>query len=260
MPLTIIVIGLVFILSQWLTNLDNYLKAAFTKVDYPSQFQSQTYSQLLDKYVHDGLVNYRDLVQAKELTLAVDELAVISPEHFADNNEKLVFWINTYNLLILKSIANHYPLKEHSALIRDLSLRKFVIGGQTLAVDDVRTGKIYPLVDRNDPRAIFLTCGGTLGYPKLLSHAISTKTLAEDLEGSTVEFVTRLGNVVYDERSGTFFISQFFKWNESLFKESPFSFANRYLPKKRQIDFDDFHTKTRYLGMFNWTLNEEVQK
>ncbi len=246
-------------LSQLVTNLDNYLKAPLTKVEYPPQYEFAIYNNLLNKFVHDGLVNYKDLANAPELDNAVKEIEGISPEHFADSNQKLAFWINAYNLLILKSIINHYPLKEHSALIRDLSLRKFIIGGQTIAVDDIRTTKISSLISANDPRPIFLVCGGTLGYPKLLSHPIASETMEADMQEATDEFINRPGNVVYEPRSCTLYISQFFKWNKSLFPGSPFIYVNNQLPKKRRVDFDDFHTKTSYLGLFNWTLNQEVQ-
>lgn len=258
LPLTIIVIGFLFILTQVLTNINAYLKAAFTRVDYPSEYQFAVYNQILNKYVHDGLVNYKGLSESAELNKAVDELAGISPEHFADNNQKLAFWINTYNLLILKSVVNHYPLKERSPLIRDLSLRKFVVGGQSIATDDIRTTKIYPLIDLKEPRSIFLTCGGALGYPKLLNHVISKETMDADMTESTNEFINRPGNLIYREGSGTLFISQFFKWNEALFSPTPFVYVNNLLPKQKRVDFDDYHTKTSYLGLFNWTLNEEV--
>jgi len=256
LPLTIIVIGIFFMLTQLVTNLDIYLKAQLTKVQYPPSYDFALYKHLLEKFVHEGLVNYKVLAQTKELDSAVDELASISPEHFADNNQKLAFWINTYNLLILKNVVNHYPMKERSSFIRDLSLRKFVIGGQSIATDDIRTGKIQPLISSGDPRPIFLICGGALGYPRLISHPISLETLESDMNEATNEFVNRKNNVVYEPRTGTLYISQFFKWNVSLFVGSPFEFVNQHLPKARQVDFDDFHTKTSYLGLFDWTLNE----
>lgn len=255
-PLTIIVIGVLLMLTQLATNFGNYLKAPLTKVEYPPTYDFATYNQLLSKFVHDGLVDYKSLSKAQELNKAVDELASISPEHFADNNQKLTFWINNYNLLILKNIINHYPLKERSSLIRDLSLRKFVIGGQTISTDDIRTGKIYPLI--TDPRAIFLTCGGALGFPKLLSVAITAESMPDNMDEATTEFVNRPGNVILESNTETIYISQFFKWNARLFGQSPFQFVNDHLPKNRRVDLDDFHTKTRYLGLFNWTLNEEA--
>lgn len=255
-PLTFIVIGVFLMLTQLATNFGNYLKAPLTKVEYPPAYDFATYNQLLKKYVDDGLVDYKSLSQGPELNKAVDELASISPEHFADNNQKLSFWINTYNLLILKNIINHYPLKERSSLIRDLSLRKFVIGGQTIATDDIRNSKIYPLI--TDPRAIFLTCGGALGFPKLLSVAITAESMPSDMDQATAEFINRLGNVVLDSTTETMYITQFFKWNQSLFGQSPFEFVNQHLPKSRQVDLEDLHTKTRYLGLFNWTLNEKA--
>lgn len=259
LPLTIIVIGVFFMFAQLAANLGNYLKAPLTRVEYPPSYEFAGYNQLLGKYVHNGLVDYRGLSQSNDLSKSVDELAGISPDHFADNNQKLAFWVNAYNLLILKNVVNHYPLKQRSPLIRDLSLRKFVIGGQTIATDDIRTLKIHPLMDKNDPRPIFLTCGGALGYPRLLSHAITAEHMSEDMDLSTNEFINRPGNAAFNERTNEFYLSQFFKWNEDLFPQSPFVYVNDRLPRKDQLDLDDFHVKPRYLGMFDWTLNEETK-
>src|SRR5258708_21790920 len=64
----------------------------------------------LDAYVRDGLVYYRALKSDRSkldaYVASISEVAVDG----APRNERLAFWINAYNAVVLKTVIDHYPI------------------------------------------------------------------------------------------------------------------------------------------------------
>ncbi|MGC5352351.1 hypothetical protein ACPXAT_27350, partial [Klebsiella pneumoniae] len=71
-----------------------------------------TYDNVLHHVVSGDAVNYEALKSdemRKELDSAVDELAKLNPDQMESQQEQTCFWINSYNLLVLKAITDLYP-------------------------------------------------------------------------------------------------------------------------------------------------------
>ncbi len=136
-PLILLGAGALFVAFHVLVNGPAWIKSSFTKIEYPATYRFQTYDKLLHEVVKGDAVDYATLKKSPLLDKAVDELSTTSPDKLESDKEKLCYWLNTYNLLMLKSLADRYPISSPRKLGNSLSFRKFTIGGDTYSVRDV---------------------------------------------------------------------------------------------------------------------------
>jgi hypothetical protein len=76
--------------------------------------QCRTYASVLDGSLVGSRVGYGRLASDRvALDAAVDELAAVSREAFDawSRAHQLVYWINAYNVLTLRVIVDHYPIR-----------------------------------------------------------------------------------------------------------------------------------------------------
>jgi len=259
LPLVLLAIGLVLITLQFVSNVGGYVKALLVPVEYPLTYEFPTYDSLLKRCVSGDLVGYKVLANSPDLNQAVDELERINPSRLATPRDRLAFWINAYNLLVLKNIADHYPMKSVRDVDHFMSLRKFVIGGVPYSVEDIQRREIMPMLKRTDSMAIFLMCGGAMGYPPLIDHAISAARLDDDMKFAVYDFVNNPKNVSFDIDTGTFLISRFFNWYQDLLVkdfDNPFEFANAHLAPFKRVPVADKRILKVFMPQFNWWLND----
>ncbi|MBI4532441.1 MAG: DUF547 domain-containing protein [Candidatus Melainabacteria bacterium] len=258
-PLVLLGIGLLLIALQFLSNLGNYTKTMFVHTEHPLGYRYTIYDALLKTYIKDGLVDYRGLKQSSRLLKAVSELEHISPDKIIDSRDKLAFWINAYNLLVLKTVADSYPVNNVRQIAKSLSLRKYLIGGIPYSVSDIEAMEIRPYLRSHFPQAIFLMCAGARGDPKLLNHALEGKLLITEMNQAAYVFVNNPQNVYLDTDTNTLYLSLFFKWHADFFQAdfgSPYAFVNAYLQPDKQLDLTDYHLRKSFAGSFNWWLND----
>lgn len=256
----VIAVGMLLGAIQLVYNASSYMQAMFIKVEHPATYRFTTLDHLLKDHVKGMLVDYASLRKdAGRLNQAVEELKRISPDRMTDPNERLCFWINAHNLLVLKSIVDHYPVKSVKPISNMFCLNQFIVGGTPCSVDQIDRGEIRPLLRGTDILALFTECGGARGYPPLINHALEPSRLNEDSLLSASEFVNNSNNVFYDPDTATLFVSPFLKWNEHLLAgvyKSPFDFANAFLTPDRQVDLKEAHTKTAFFYNFDWRLDD----
>lgn len=262
-PLALLAIGLVLITLQLISNVTGYVKALLTPVEFPLTYRFTVYDALLRNCVKDSLVDYKSLKQSGVLDKAVHELERINPGRLSTPEDRLAFWLNTYNLLVLKNVTDRYPIKSTRDLEHFMSLRKFVVGGVPYSVEDVERQEIRPLLKQGRPYALFLMCGGAMGYPALMDHAITAQGLEDDMKVAAYRFVNDPRNVCFDMDTNTFLISRLFNWYQDVFTQnnlSPFEAANGFLDPFKRIPVNNKHIVKAYLPQFNWWLNDLALK
>ncbi len=260
LPLTLLLIGGVFASIQLLYNAGNYVKSLFVSVSYPKTYNFEYYDRLLKANVKEGLVDYAALAKNPQLlSLAVEQLGKTSPDQLSTEADILCFWINAHNLLVVKTIVDHYPVKSVEKISDLFGLSGFLIGGKTYSVNRIEELEIRPRLNNGDARAIFTICGGARGDPFLPDHVIAPEHLNEELDFCCRQFVMNTNNVFLDPDIDTLFLSPFLKWNERLLEKefgSPFDFANQFLPEEKKINLQNIHIKKAYFSNFNWWLND----
>ena len=161
-------LGIFFASCPTIIDLSDFFERRSTKVTCPTSYEFKIYDRLLRKYVKNGRVDYQSLRNDPEWKACCVELKETSPSRLQGKLEQLSFWINTYNLLTIKCVADSYPL---ARLSRESAERKFTVGGKPYSLAQIKEEIFPPLISTSDWRAIFLVCDGTTGAPAIVSHA-----------------------------------------------------------------------------------------
>jgi len=259
-PLLIILtgLGLLLIAVQILANAGSYIHSWFIRVEHPVTFSFTAYNQLLSTHVKDGRVDYSGLSRSPDLEKAVRELEQISADHIVNPTDQLAFWINTYNLVNLKNIVEHYPLADVRKIEAASSGRKYIIGGTPLSAQDIQMQILTPMLYK-EPRGLFLMCHGARGDPPLMDHALNRPHFDSDANTATYLFVNDPDNVFLEADSHTLYLSRYFQRNEAVltnYAGSPHRFALMFLdPATRPlVELPDL--KTAFLSKFDFRLND----
>jgi hypothetical protein len=262
-PLVVLIFGFLMILFNLVSHSGDIVRSLFLKVEHPLVYHFTGYNDILKKVVSGHAVNYEvlkaDPELNKELNGAVNELSKISPDQLESAQEQTCFWINTYNLLVLKAVTDLYPTDSIMSRKspRAFNTTKFLIGATELSLQDIFKGHLIPAI-AGKPEDLFLTNGGAQGFPPLLDHAIVPKTLEADAAQAASSFVNNPENAQYKRDRKTFILTPFFKWHEGLFDSAggPHEWANNFLPSSKAAVLTDIQALSTYAPDFNWRLND----
>jgi len=260
-PAIVISLLLLFFGWQLLTTGMLYLSTVGHKVEKPTAFEFTELDTLLKKYANDGLVNYSELKHSDLLTKAMARLEGISPDNFADKKDVLAFWINAYNLTTIKMIADHYPISIIPQLGNAPSSQKFVIGGKPYSTQDIFIRFVTPLATAQVPISVFLSCGGSLGYPRIPDHALRGNVLEGDAEAATQAFVADSNNIAFVQEENHIYMSPFFSWNSNtITKNYPSldAFVASYLPVDKAKLLNSPGVYKAYNKPFDWRINNKA--
>jgi hypothetical protein len=253
--LPVLTISIVALLGAWqlLTTASLYFSTAGQKIEKPTKIDFPEMAALLKQSSSNAQLKHSEL-----LTKAIQRLAETSPEKLASPKDVLAFWINAYNLSMVKLITDHYPISELQQLGNEPSSSKFLVGGKPYSTQGMLMGYIAPLAKAQLPKAVFLVCGGAIGYPPLPDHVLSGRTIDGDAEAATQAFVADIGNVAFIENQNHFYLSPFFTWNAStIAKEYPSvdDLVSAYLKPGLSEPFMMLGTLRSYNKPFNWRIN-----
>lgn len=259
LPIALVVLGLVLSLGQFIMHAPDYLAAAITPVRHPARPDFTATDRLLREVVKDGLIDYDKVKSTPYLGQALAEIAGQSPDHFANKNDVLVFWINASNVLSIKVQSAIYGNKRAPLRSAGFKTERYVVAGAPMTVEQILQERLTPLflpVDRGkaaDTRAFLLLCRCTLGYPPMPDHAVTAESLVDDMAANTDKFVHNPANVIYTEEDDMLRVSPLVRWHSNIFAHgtgSPFIFfIDILMPDTEENPGCD------YLPKFNWKIN-----
>jgi hypothetical protein len=189
-------------------------------------FSYDDYAAVLKDHVDDaGMVNYRQL-KAKSDRLdvfiaAIGKLDTKSYEKW-DNNEKIAFWLNAYNVCTLKVIIDNYPIKSsffRSRIYPKNSIRQipgvwskiqFNIMGRGLTLGHIEHKILREKF--NEPRIHMAMVCAAMGCPPLRNEPYIGAILDEQLDNQTQRFLANSANLGIDRGRDTLHFSPIFKW------------------------------------------------
>jgi uncharacterized protein DUF547 len=206
--------------------------------------------EFFSTYVKDGRVDYKAI--AKNTTSLNNVLDLVKEIRMSkeDPAEYQAFWINGYNLLVIKGIVENYPIKSPLDITGFFDVAKHEIGGEHISLNDIEH-KMLRAEFPKEPRFHFvLVCAG-LGCPPIINKAYMALTLDAQLERQTQsalndpDFIQVVKNKVR--------ISQIFEWYKKDFTKGGqrlVDYINKYrmekLPEKARVSY----------YKYNWALNE----
>ncbi len=201
-------------------------------------------------YVKNGKVDYKAI---KADRTALDELIQTAQGisvSVDDQKTYQAFWINTYNLSVIKGIVDNYPIKSPLDKAGFFDKTKYDVGGKSITLNDIENKLLRAKFPKEARFHFVLVCAG-LGCPPIINSAYLPNTLEAQLQKQTElslnnpNFIRVKGNKVQ--------LSQLFEWYKGDFTQggkSQVDFVNQY--RKEKIDDG---AKVGYYS-YNWSLNE----
>ena len=241
--------------------------------------RTKTFDSLLDLYVRNGDVYYRAIRSERaKLDGYVNQLATASIDKLS-RDEQVAFWLNAYDALVLRTVADHYPIQGRSAEYPAKSIRQISgaferlphrVAGRTVTLDQIEQ---TILATFHDPRVYFAIGRGAAGSGRLRSEAFTGARLEEQLADVAAECVTRAQCIAIDRESGKVSASSIFSWREKEFvaayaDKAPPAFSARSPIERAVIAFvlpkltgteKEFLAKNTFqvtYSPFDWTLND----
>jgi hypothetical protein len=247
-----------------------------------SQQMMETIRTIKTKYYSEkGSVSYGYIRNSTEYRLYKKVAAALrdfDPACLTEENEKLAFWINLYNTIVVDGIIELNI--ENSVLeIRNFFSRlKYKIGSHYFSPDDIEHGilranarrpyspwKQFGMLDSRkkyslrkiDPRIHFaLVCGSRSCAP---IRYYSPEEIDEELEIATKNFINSSEIIVIPEES-RLLLSQIFKWYQTDFggKKGVLKFIGKYIlddDKREFLEEKGMAAGIDYL-YYDWHLNK----
>lgn len=242
----------------------------FTTSNNYSQDKHILFSNILNKYVNNGKVNYKGMLSEKSLDNYLAQLNSTNPETIKNSNDKLAFWINAYNAYTLKIIIDNYPLES----INDLHSGGLILGTVFSTTiwdkdfvfinsDSTTLNSIEHEIIRKefkDPRAHFALVCASISCPPLRNEAYEGYKLDNQLTDQGMIFINDTTKNKFDFTNKAVSISKIFDWFEEDFgdnDEEVLLFLSRFIadPGANDIKNNASNWDVEYLD-YNWNLNE----
>ncbi len=244
---------LLIVISVFLINCQNDKR--LQAQEPPSHY---IFDQLLNEYVSEIGVNYRDLQgDSSRLNDYLNILSDNAPAESWKKEEKLAYWINAYNAFTLKLIIDNYPLESitdlhptiHIPLVNTVWHKKFFkIGGKPTSLDEIEHKILRKEFD--EPRIHFAINCASISCPPLRDEAFVANILEKQLEEQAEAFIndSTRNHITPDNPK----VSKIFSWFSGDFKngQTLIDYLNRYAHVKISKGADVDYLK------YDWALND----
>ena len=219
-----------------------------------AQCDSASFTEDLDQFfkthVSNESIDYAIIyANPSSLNNIVDKIGSKDVSSFT-RNEKLAFYINAYNVLVIKNVIDNYPITSPLKVKGFFKSITFNVAGQQLTLNDLENNKVRQL---GDARIHFALVCGAKGCPPIIAGAYLPKTLNSQLDLQTQLAVnSRSFTRVFENKNVQ--LSQIFDWYKDDFVKdgsSLIEFINQYrtnpILTSAKVSFYEY----------NWNLNSK---
>ncbi len=230
-------------------------------------FNFSSWDGIVKKYVKpttiDGVnlngVNYSALKKDSDFKKLVSSLEKFSPSNLKAKEEKLVFWINVYNIMAVKMILDNYPLdsiKDAGSLLTSVWKKPVgIVGGKERTLNEIEHEILRKM---GEPRIHVAIVCASVSCPDLRAEAYTVENLNEQLEDQVRKFLTNpTKGLRLDKSDQEVHISSIFDWFEEDFDSQGgvLKFIQRYSPEAVQKELSKKKYDIEHLN-YNWDLNK----
>jgi hypothetical protein len=252
--------------------------------------------EILSSFVdNEGMVDYRKLkLKRLKLKRLLGEFAELNPNEYNSwaKEDKIAFWINAYNLQMLRIIIENYPIESYRWLhllpgwgpdsirhinkrIGGISKQKFIVMDEEFTLREVEQRFFRKEFD--EPRAFLALSYATLSSPPLRNEPYYGNKLNKQLDGQAKQFLSNplafkidgkkqkiyLSAILQPSWFGSEFISKF--GTDKKFKDQQpavravLSFLTDYISEQDK-DFLEVENYAVEYMKYNWRLNDSSEK
>ena len=224
-----------------------------------AQGKAKTFFEQADHFlaanVHNARVDYRHIHQnPAALNELVKLIATLEFDELSEGDAQKAFWINAYNILVIKGVVEHWPTVSPMNIEGFFEQKKYTVAGQHMTLNSIENDHIRARF--KDARIHFALVCAAVGCPALMPAAYLPDKLDQQLAARTYAAVNDNLHVRIDAEQKTVFISEIFKWYREDFlaeKLTILAYINQFrkppIPADFRIDFIPY----------NWQLNAFVE-
>jgi len=221
---------------------------------------NQKLEQFYASYLDKGKVDYLQIFQEKEEITSLSKYLYNSDITDFSESKTLAFYINAYNLLVIKSVIDNFPINSPKERGNFFNNNLHLIAGSELSLDQLES-KIFQL--NNDPRIHFALVCGAKGCPPLKSIVYQEDKLEMQLDQKTKSAINNKSFIRPNPEIKKVRVSEIFNWYKSDFindNQTIIQYINQYrvnkIPKNYKLDYYDFdwalNGKSKY---YDWQVN-----
>ena len=210
----------------------------------------QKSEKFFSTFVVDGKVEYEALKYNSELLDETLQIASSININSLDTNSYKAFWINIYNLMVIKGILNNYPMKSVQEVKGFFDNKTYTIANQEMTLQFIEKNLLRRVM--KDPLLNFVLVCAANGCPPLLNKAYTADFVDDQLENQTKISINNPNFVRVDNIKKTVEVSQLFDWYKEDFLDKNgriIDFINKYRTEK----IDESYTIGYY--KYDWSLN-----
>ncbi len=143
------------------------------------------FDSVLSEHVKDGYVDYPAIARNVRFNKYLESLAEFNLDTLSDEQEKLAFWLNVYNALVIKNIIDG---KSPNGMMDHMSFfgANMKVGGRSFDLKSIESDILRKF---KDPRVYFAMVPATSSAPKLRSQAFNGEEVQQQLESATRDFI-----------------------------------------------------------------------
>jgi hypothetical protein len=212
-------------------------------------FFSKT-NTFLGDYVKNGKVFYavinKDQSKLDELLKIAEGISVES----SDAQNYQAFWINAYNLSVIKGIIDNYPTKSPLDDHGFFDKTTYSLGGKKVTLNSIENDLLRGKF--KDARFHFVLVCGAVGCPPLISEVYLPNTLEIQLEKQT-KIALNGSFLKVNPKKKTAEVSEIMKWYKEDFTKNgktEIDFINTYRTEQIPTNY-----KINYFP-YDWSLNK----
>ena len=172
--------------------------------------------------------------------------------------DKLVFWINTYNIFAAKMVTDHYPIKSikdaGSLFSRVWKKPAGLVGGKERTLNEIEHEILRKM---DEPRIHVAIVCASVSCPDLRLEAYRVDRLNEQLDDQMKKFLkSSKKGMRIEGRGNRVYLSAIFKWFEEDFESrgGVLKFIGNYVSPEIAKELRRSGIKISYLD-YNWGLN-----
>lgn len=202
-------------------------------------------------YVSDCKVDYDLIRKDPSLLNSIVDILATTDTSTLEKDEYKAFWINTYNILVIKGIINNnFPVTSVKDLKGFFDKRYYVVGGEQLTLNIIEKNKLRTIL--NDSFLNFVLVCAANGCPPLINKAYMPVNIEKQLEDQVMKSINNPKFIKVNKKQKIVEISQIFDWYRPEFinqDEKIIDFINKYRTEKIDINYTIEYYK------YDWSLN-----
>ena len=207
-------------------------------------------NEFFKDYVNaDGKINYSRLKKSPgELWYILGNIADLNLQK-ATQDTQIAFWINAYNLVLIKNVIDNYPVKSVN-FVNDFFEKTALIATQELSLTDIEA-KLKMIT--KDPGINFVLSNGSNTLPHLMNAAYLPETVTYQITYVVKSTINKSGFYKINKENNTIELPKMFEENKKEFVTNYFNeidFLNIFIDKKIE------NKLTIVKGTFDMSLND----